>query len=42
MGALGGGQVMLRREVISDASLIGPIRDQVRLTLPWYRRLFFW
>lgn len=32
----------LRREVVSDPLLIGPLYLQVRSILPWYRRIFWW
>jgi hypothetical protein len=34
--------VLLRREVVDDPELICPVREQVKSTLPWYRRMFWW
>lgn len=35
-------QNALKREVLNDPDLICPLRQQVRSTLPWYRRIFWW
>jgi hypothetical protein len=33
---------LLRRQVLTDPDLICPVREQVKATLPWYRRIFWW